>query len=278
MAEAAGITPRTLRFYRERRLLPPPRREGRVTWFNDQHLERLGTISELLARGHTLGGIAEILAAFASGQDTGRTARLLGLHEPLPWAEEEQVRLTAHELADYYAGETAPENIAEAMAIGYLRPDGEGVVHVSRDLLEASSALVREGIPLATLLAAGRELRVHADALAEIFTEVLRRQVLPEVLGAGRGKRGKRGEPLTDDDVKRLTGALERLRPLAKKVVCAEVSLALDRRLRAELALPAGPETDSATGPAHGSATEPGNGPATGPATGAATGSATGSG
>ncbi|RMI44813.1 MerR family transcriptional regulator [Streptomyces triticirhizae] len=238
LAEAAGITPRTLRFYRERRLLPPPRREGRVAWFNDQHLERLRTISELLARGHTLGGIAEILAAFASGQDAGRTAQLLGLNEPLPWAEEEQVRLSARELADHYAGETDPENVSEAMAIGYLRPDGEAVVHVSRDLLEASSALVREGIPLATLLAAGRELRAHADALAEVFTEVLRRQVLPEVLGAGRAERGA---PLTEDDIKRLTAALERLRPLAKKAVYAEVSLALDRRLRAELTPPAGP-------------------------------------
>ncbi|SOD63495.1 MerR HTH family regulatory protein [Streptomyces zhaozhouensis] len=231
LAEAAGITPRTLRFYRERRLLPPPRREGRVAWFNDQHLERLRTISELLARGHTLGGIAEILAAFASGRDTGRTARLLGVHEPLPWAEEEQVPLTARELADYYAGETAPENVTEAMAIGYLLPRGESVVHVSRDLLDASSALVKEGIPLATLLTAGRELRAHAEALAEIFTEVLRRQVLPEVLGEGRAERGA---PPSEEEVERLTEALARLRPLAKKAVYAEVSLALDRRLRAE--------------------------------------------
>ncbi|MDT0268302.1 MerR family transcriptional regulator [Streptomyces sp. DSM 44915] len=237
LAQAAGITPRTLRFYRERRLLPPPRRAGRVAWFNEQHLERLRTIAALLARGHTLGGIAEILTALASGRDSG-TARLLGVHEPQPWAEEEQVRLSARELADHYAGETDPENVALAMEIGYLRPDGEAVVHVSRDLLEASSALVREGIPLAILLAAGRELRAHADALAEVFTEVLRRQVLPEVLGEGRAERGA---PASETDIARLTEALERLRPLAKKAVYAEVSLALDRRLRAELDPPPPP-------------------------------------
>ncbi|MFD6811575.1 MerR family DNA-binding transcriptional regulator, partial [Streptomyces anthocyanicus] len=33
LAEAAGITVRTLRFYRERGLIPPPRREGRIAWY-----------------------------------------------------------------------------------------------------------------------------------------------------------------------------------------------------------------------------------------------------
>ncbi|UED85886.1 MerR family transcriptional regulator [Streptomyces profundus] len=232
LAAAAGITPRTLRFYRERRLLPPPRREGRITWFDERHLERLRTIAGLLARGHTLGGIAELLAAFASGQDAERTAELLGLTASLPWAEEEPVRLTARELADHYRGETDPENLRLAMEIGYLRPAGETVIHVSRDLLDASSALVREGIPLTTLLDAGRQLRAHADALASVFTEVLRQRVLPEVL-APEG--GERAEPASAEDIERLTEALGRLRPLAKKAVYAEVSLALDRRLRTAL-------------------------------------------
>ncbi|MFE5606089.1 MerR family transcriptional regulator, partial [Streptomyces sp. NPDC056540] len=64
LAEAAGIPVRTLRFYRERKLLPPPRREGRIAWYDDHHLARLRTIAALLERGHTLGGIAELTAAF----------------------------------------------------------------------------------------------------------------------------------------------------------------------------------------------------------------------
>ncbi|ARQ70229.1 MerR family transcriptional regulator [Streptomyces marincola] len=230
LAEAAGITQRTLRFYRERRLLPPPRRQGRVAWYGEQHLARLRTISALLARGHTLGGIAQLIEAFAEGADAGRTAELLGLAEPSPWAEEERVRLTPQDLAAYFAGETDPELLASALRTGWIAVDGDDVVHLSRDLLDASSALVDEGIPLAALLAAGRELRAHADALADVFTELLRRHVLPELLAPG-----ERRDPLGDEDVKRLTQALERLRPLAKQAVYAEVSLALDRRLRAEL-------------------------------------------
>lgn len=229
LAEAAGITVRTLRFYRERKLLPPPRREGRIAWYSEHHLARLRTIAGLLERGHTLGGIGELLHAFNSGRDTGGTAELLGLTERYPWSEEEQVRLTPDELAGYFAADVSPENLAAALDIGYIAVDGEEVVHVSRSLLDASSTLVRGGLPLSAVLETGRELRAHADALADLFTAMLREHLLPGVLD--RDEPG----PLSDDDLKRVTRLLEWLRPLAKQVVNAEVSLAVDRRLRAEL-------------------------------------------
>ncbi|MFD4970135.1 MerR family transcriptional regulator [Streptomyces sp. NPDC058424] len=200
LARLAGITVRTLRFYRERKLIPPPRREGRIAWYDDHHLARLRTISALLERGHTLNGIAELAEAFDHGRDVGD---LLGLGAP---TEETPVRLTPEELADHFAGEVTAENLAAAMELGYLGTDGDELVHISHRLLDVSAALVREGIPLAEVLEAGRRVREHADALAELFTALILRHG-PE------------------DDLKRL-------RPLAKSVVEAEVSMALDRRLR----------------------------------------------
>lgn len=200
LAKLAGITVRTLRFYRERKLIPPPRREGRIAWYDDHHLARLRTISALLERGHTLNGIAELAEAFDHGRDV---ADLLGVGAP---TEEEPVRLTPEELADHFAGEVTRENLAAAMDLGYLGTDGDEIVHISRRLLDVSSALVREGIPLAEVLTAAKRVREHADALAELFTEVILRH-----------------GPEED---------LERLRPLARSVVEAELSLALDRRLR----------------------------------------------
>ncbi|MGW2563937.1 MerR family transcriptional regulator [Streptomyces sp. NPDC001514] len=200
LAEEAGITVRTLRFYRERGLIQPPRREGRIAWYDDHHLARLRTIAALLERGHTLSGIADLAAAFESGRDVGE---VLGLGEP---TEETPVRLTPEELADYFEGEVTPENLAAALDLGYLATDGDEIVHISRRLLDVSAALVKEGVPLAAVLTAGREVRAHADALASLFTELLRTYA-------------------ADDDI-------ERLRPLAKSVVDAELSMALDRRLR----------------------------------------------
>ncbi len=202
LAKEAGITVRTLRFYRERGLIPPPRREGRIAWYDDHHLARLRTIAGLLERGHTLNGIADLAATFESGRDV---AEVLGLGEP---TEETPVRLTPEQLADYFEGEVTPENLATALDLGYLATDGDEIVHISRRLLEVSAELVREGVPLSTVLSSGRRVREHADALAEIFVRVLHAHT-------------KETEPA-------------QLRPLARAVVDAELSMALDRRLRRE--------------------------------------------
>lgn len=148
LARLAGITVRTLRFYRERKLIPPPRREGRIAWYDDHHLARLRTIATLLERGHTLTGIAELAEALDHGRDV---ADVLGVAPP---TEEEPVRLTPEELAARFEGEVTPENLAAAMELGYLGTDGDEIVHISRRLLDVSSELVREGIPLGEVLAA----------------------------------------------------------------------------------------------------------------------------
>ena len=199
LAEAAGITVRTLRFYRERKLIQPPRREGRIAWYDDTHLARLRTISGLLERGHTLTGIAELAEAFDHGRDVGD---LLGVGAP---SEETPVRLTPEALADVFGSEATAENLAAALELGYLGTDGAEIVHVSRRLLDVSAALVREGIPLADVLRAARHVRDHAEALADLFTTLI----------------------LTRN---RTSADLQRLRPLAKSVVEAELSMALDRR------------------------------------------------
>lgn len=214
LAEEAGITVRTLRFYRERGLIPPPRREGRIAWYDDHHLARLRTIAGLLERGHTLNGIADLAATFESGRDV---AEVLGLGEP---TEETPVRLTPEQLADYFEGEVTPENLATALDLGYLATDGDEIVHISRRLLEVSAELVREGVPLSTVLSSGRRVREHAEALAEIFARVLHAHT-------------KETEPA-------------QLRPLARAVVDAELSMALDRRLRRQ----DGAQPPKAQGPA----------------------------
>ncbi|MCX5234935.1 MerR family transcriptional regulator [Streptomyces prunicolor] len=203
LAEEAGITVRTLRFYRERKLIHPPRREGRIAWYDETHLARLRTISALLERGHTLNGIAELAEAFDHGRNVGE---LLGLGAP---TEETPVRLTPEALADYFGDQATPENFAASLELGYLGTDGGEIVHISRRLLDVTAALVREGIPLADVLSAGRRVRAHTDALAELFADMVLTQ----------------GGRTTED--------LQRLRPLAKSVVEAELSMAMDRRLQA---------------------------------------------
>lgn len=217
LAEAAGITPRTLRFYRERRLLPPPRRDGRIAWYDAHHLARLRTIGALLARGHTLGGIAELLAAFEKGRDSRSAAELLGLGDTLTpsFSEETPVRLTPEELAGWFPGDDSTQNLSASLDLGYLAVEGDHLVHVSRRLLEASSALVHEGVPLSAVLDVGRDVRTHVEAIATVFAELIRTRLLE-----------------TGREPEAVAASVQQLRPYAKQVVDAELAMALDRRVR----------------------------------------------
>ena len=60
-AELTGIDPQTLRLYERRGLLTPARTEGGTRRYSDDDLDRLRQITELVAQGINLAGIAQIL-------------------------------------------------------------------------------------------------------------------------------------------------------------------------------------------------------------------------
>jgi MerR family transcriptional regulator/heat shock protein HspR len=60
-SELSGIAPQTLRLYERRGLLRPSRTDGGVRRYSDDDLRRLKRISELVAQGVNLAGIARIL-------------------------------------------------------------------------------------------------------------------------------------------------------------------------------------------------------------------------
>ena len=62
LAKATGVTVDTVRYYQAKALLPAPRRQGRVAWYDDGHLARLDRIRTLAARGLTLATIGRLLS------------------------------------------------------------------------------------------------------------------------------------------------------------------------------------------------------------------------
>ena len=220
LAREAGITVRTLRYYQERRLLPPPRRAGRIGWYSRAHLNRLRVIAQMLDRGHTLGGIGELLSARERGYDL---ADLLGFERAMtaPWSDEVAVPVTVAEVSALLNGQLTADVLEEAVRLGYIEVDGDRVIHVSRRLLDSTTALVREGIPLPAILAAGRELQAGLDRMASLFVDL----VVSHVADPGRG-----APP--PGEVARLAETIERLRPVARTVIDAEFGRAMDRRAR----------------------------------------------
>jgi MerR family transcriptional regulator/heat shock protein HspR len=60
-SELSGLGPQTLRLYERRGLLSPARSDGGTRRYSDDDLIRLQRITELLAEGVNLAGIAQIL-------------------------------------------------------------------------------------------------------------------------------------------------------------------------------------------------------------------------
>src|SRR6059036_2699839 len=59
----------TIRFYQREGLIPPPRREGRVAYYSEAHLQRLERIRALRAQGLPLSVVGDLLARDDAGED-----------------------------------------------------------------------------------------------------------------------------------------------------------------------------------------------------------------
>ncbi|MEU2451030.1 MULTISPECIES: MerR family transcriptional regulator [unclassified Streptomyces] len=231
VARAAGVKVRNLRYYQERGLLPPPRREGRIAWYSDDHLTRLRLISDLLGRGYTVNGIAELLHAWEEG---GGLPQLLGLEREMTrdWVQEEPVTLSRAELRELFGPTATADDTRRAAELGYVTIDGDLVTYPNRRLLEATLTLVRQGVPLVEILDAGEFVQAQAAAVADRFVGLFRRYVVDAA-----GPEGLEGlERLSATQLQHITDAVAALRPVAGEVVTSEFARAMARRVDTEVA------------------------------------------
>src|SRR6185437_14204609 len=171
LARTAGVAVDTIRFYQGKGLLDAPRREGRVTWYGDTHLERLRRIRELQQRGFTLTVIQRFLAGELEESDEELVAAVT--RPPAPQT------LTLDELAER-SGVAAPLLVSLQQA-GLLVPieGGDEPLYPATDL-DAIAA----GIPLGPLLELGRDYSAAVDRAAksavELFDEHVRERIQAE--------------------------------------------------------------------------------------------------
>ncbi|MFO0714355.1 MAG: MerR family transcriptional regulator [Sandaracinus sp.] len=81
VAKAAGVSPRTVRYYIQRGLLPPPRFRGPDTAYGDEHVVRLRAIRRLQEAYWPLDAIGGL---FASKTEREIEAIADGSHVPAP--------------------------------------------------------------------------------------------------------------------------------------------------------------------------------------------------
>src|SRR5947208_173789 len=179
LARAAGVAVDTIRFYQGEGLLDAPRREGRVTFYGDAHVERLKRIKELQQQGFTLTVIQRFLAGELEASDEALVAAVT--HPAAPQT------LTLGELAERSG--VAEPLLASLEQAGLLVPitGGEEPLYPADDLeaIAAGMKLISAGVPLGALMELGKDHAAAVDRTARQAVDLFDRHVRERIQAEG---------------------------------------------------------------------------------------------
>jgi DNA-binding transcriptional MerR regulator len=179
LARTAGVAVDTIRFYQGKGLLEAPRREGRVTWYGESHIERLKRIKELQQQGFTLTVIQRFLAGELEPSDEALVAAVTRPTAPQT--------ITLGELSER-SGVAEPLLMTLQQA-GLLVPieGGEEPLYPADDLqaIEAGMKLIAAGVPLGSLMELGKEHAAAVDRTARQAVDLFDRYVRERIQAEG---------------------------------------------------------------------------------------------
>ncbi|MFT6552221.1 MAG: DNA-binding transcriptional MerR regulator [Zhongshania marina] len=218
LALAANTTVRNIRAYQDRGVLPPPALQGRKGVYNNFHLSRLRLIANLLDRGYTLSSIRELIAALEEGIGL---SEVLGIESALnsPWTNESPTTIAITELAKMFGTKLTPSAVKTAHDLGLFTISGTKLRVSSMNTLKVAEELCATGIPLDELLDILRMMRGNVQRVANEFVKLISQHVL---------------EPYAEqklpppEELPKIAELIWRLRPLAEKVVDAELGRAME--------------------------------------------------
>ena len=212
----AGTTTRNIRVYRDRGLLHPPLRVGRIALFNDTHLTRLRLITSMLDRGYNIAHVHEMLSAWEQGKDVGD---MLGLESAIAgsWATEKPERMSvadARRLVDDDPG------FDRMVGLGVIKlEDGEAVV-VRPKLIEAFNEIRQYGVATDKLIDLHEQIAPLIDQISGMLVQAGIEEVLDRV---------NPGAALPPDtEVAELITMLVRFRTQAVSAVSATLAFSIE--------------------------------------------------
>lgn len=175
VAVRCGISVDTVRFYQTKGLLPPPERESRVAWYNDDHLARLRRVRDLKSKGFTLMSIRRLLDGELDKADEALVEAVAGA---VPGEDESAEEfLTVEELAERIGVSPALIHAIEREQLLVPRIHDGVPQYTSADAAAAAAglALLETGLPLSELLALAHQhdqaARRTAETAVEMFDE-----------------------------------------------------------------------------------------------------------
>ena len=184
LARAAGLSVDTIRFYQKRRLLPPPRREGRIAWYGHGHRDRLAEIKRRQAQGLSLAVIRRLLDGELDPSDVPLAAAAAESEGGDP----DHAALTVGELAARCA---IPASLIDALVREGLlvtRRDDDGQPRFGSDdvrIVDCALELVGAGLPIPELITLARDHDAAARSTAEAAVAMFDDHVRAPLRAAG---------------------------------------------------------------------------------------------
>ena len=222
LSQHTGVPGRTIRFYQSQGVLPSPRREGRVAFYDEDHVRRLHLIADLRDRGLRLDAIRDALEQLESGGDSLQS--WLGLSERFsdPWTEDRPLLLSAEELLGRYGG-GRPGLLADLEGIGLIRREGSGVrpsfLVETIGFVDAAVALEQAGIELSVSIESAEIMRRSIAALAEELVTCYAGFFKQDLLSGG-------------DGTESVMNAYAAIRPIGFETLRIMFGQAIDRSIR----------------------------------------------
>ena len=218
LARLGGTTTRNVRVYRDRDLLPPPRRVGRIALYNDTHLTRLRLITSMLDRGYTIAHVKEMIGAWEQGKDLGD---ILGLESAIAgsWTTERPQTMPRAE-AERRIGD--PPAMQRLVALGVIRlSEADSLATITRPkLIDAFNEVRGYGIAIEKLIDLYEQSLPHIDAISQMLVRAGAEHVLTRI---------QPGAPLPPDtEIAELIGMLVRFRTQAVASVTATLASSIE--------------------------------------------------
>jgi DNA-binding transcriptional MerR regulator len=216
LARLAGTTTRNIRVYRDRGLLPPPLRVGRIALFNDTHLTRLRLITSMLDRGYNIAHVREMLSAWEEGKNLGD---VLGLETAIvgTWTTEKSQTMSLAEAREL-VGE--PSAFDRLVALHVIRVEKERATITRPKLIEAFNEVRSYGVSIDKLIDLHEQILPKIDEISDMLVRVGFEHVADRI---------RPGEALpADAEVAELVTMLVRLRTQAVATVTATLASSIE--------------------------------------------------
>ncbi len=208
LALAAEVSVDTIRYYQKQRLLPPPGRDGRLAFYGEEHLDRIGRVKELQRRGFTLAVIRRFLAGELDPADEPLAAAVAGAEDD-DGAEE---RFGVEELA-HRVGVPQPmldALVREGLLIPRMVAGRPSFTAADVTTLRGGLRLLEAGLPLPELFALARH---HHEVTREVAAEAV------ELFDTWVRKPLRASDLPEDEKAKRLVEAFRTLMPAVTALV-----------------------------------------------------------